>query len=117
MKKTVVTNVKIKDNDYDLLKIRIPEDPCINCINRYACCGCSKKKEVNAVIRSLKDAGIFEAQQKVQEVKELQLKLKEMEQTIATNKEYLTDNGFDLDRIFGDDGNIEVRRSGAFIVY
>lgn len=99
MKQTTVTT--IEDSDYELLKTWIPEDPCTKCRDSYACCGCPKKREADAAIKPLKEAGIFEVQQKVQEIKELQRKLKEMEQTIESDKNFIAGKGFDLDRIFG----------------
>ncbi len=52
------------------------------------------------MIKPLKQAGVFEVHQKVQEVKELQQKLKEIEKMIEADKNFIAGNGFDLDRIF-----------------
>lgn len=101
MRETIVTNYEIEEKDYKLLKTWVPEDPCAKCGNNYACCGCSKKRERNEIIEPLKQAGVFEVQQKVQEVKELQNKLKNIERKIEADKSFIASKGFDLDRIFG----------------
>jgi len=113
MKETIVTTFKIENNDYELLKTPVPEDPCIHCPNHYGCCGCPKSRERDEIIKPLKQAGVFEVQQKVQEVKELQQELKYIEKTIEANKSFIASKGFDLDRVFPNNSS-EAKPVSAF---
>lgn len=94
------TTFEIEDSDYELLKTKVPKDPCKHCPNSFGCCGYNEGKQRDEIIRPLKQAGIFEIQQKVQEIKELQQELKEIERTIAANRNFIASRGFDLNRIF-----------------
>lgn len=58
------TTFEIEDSDYELLKTQVPKDPCKHCSNSYACCGCPESRKREEIIRPLKQAGIFEIQQK-----------------------------------------------------
>ncbi len=94
------TTFEIEDSDYELLKTWVPKDPCINCPNSFSCCGCPESREREKIIKPLKQAGVFEVHQKVQEIKELQQELKKIEKTIAANRNFIASRGFDLNRIF-----------------
>lgn len=103
MKESTVTTFEVEESDYELLRRWVPEDPCKHCPNHIGCCGCPKSRERDEIIKPLKQAGVFEVHQKVQEVKELQQKLKEIEKMIETDKNFIAGRGFDLDKIFSND--------------
>lgn len=114
MRKETVTTFEVEESDYELLKTWIPEDPCKHCFSLGSCCGCPKARKRDEIIKPLKQAGVFEVYQKVQEVKELQWKLKEIERTIEANKTFIASNGFDLNRIFPDNSN-DAKPVNAFL--
>jgi len=95
-----ITKFEIEDSDYELVNRAVPENPCNKCNNRYGCCGCEKVREREEIIKPLKEAGVFEVQQKAQEVKKLKVQLKTIERIIEADKNFIASKGFELQKIF-----------------
>lgn len=68
MKTTVIQ--EFSKEDIELLKIRLPRDPCYLCKGGSACCGCPPKKEYLQKIQPYKDLNIYEIAKELRDVEE-----------------------------------------------
>ena len=96
----VVTTVQIDDEDYRLLDLVVPEDPCKQCVFR-GCTNCKKQEKYEAAIKPIKDAGLLEAKQHVDRICLDLQDLRELKHSIQRECAAVKDIGFDLDKIFG----------------
>lgn len=100
MKEKTVTIFEIEDGDYELLKTWHPADPCTTCFEGMGCVGCSQKRQWEKSIKPLKQVGVFDVWETIQELKSLYSKVKSIEKAIKENEDFITSRGFDLARIF-----------------
>lgn len=63
-------NIIFTDEDFELLKKELPNNPCCKCRDSLACCGCSSGDIYNKAIMPYKDNNILEIALKIKEYKQ-----------------------------------------------
>lgn len=81
------------ENDKNLLKVPLPDNPCNGCRMVADCCGCPSANAYREAIQPYKDANIFEIAQKLKRRNELHEKIfqynKELEELNALLPDFL----------------------------
>lgn len=85
MERTIIYD--FTQEDYDLLKKKIPDNPCTKCDSNYngSCCGCYKGREYSRITRPYKENNILDFAHDIKRyyetldtIKKQQQKLKEL---------------------------------------
>lgn len=56
----IIKNYKLSENDIELLKNILPDNPCCDCYIGSACCGCPEGGKYERQVKPYKEAGIYE---------------------------------------------------------
>lgn len=83
IKQTIITYT---EEDKKLLKRILPDNPCNECHDSYACCGCSESRKYEEHVQKYKDNGIYnialllkERNDKINIIQELTRRIEEIE--------------------------------------
>lgn len=83
---------QFSDEDIKMLKIPLPYDPCEYCgSNRSYCCGCQKEREYVHKITKYKELGIYDIARNIQEVRHIQVSIREYKNKIINLQTELDD--------------------------
>lgn len=76
--KTFVTT-EIEDNDHELLKSGLPDNPCTKCPDYIGCLGCPRGNEYRNRKKQFEDANILDVAKQLREYNEMVNTVKELE--------------------------------------
>ena len=96
MKKVEI--IEYTQEDYELLKKPLPNDPCSTCRAGYECCGCPEEREYASKVKPYKDAGIYEVAVLLNRRKININKMEELTKEIAKIDNDLFGEKFSLDK-------------------
>lgn len=102
--KMVNGNAEAEENDYSLLKEWLPKNPCEDCyIVPGAQCSCPKMSDWDEKIERFIEAGIFDVKRKFQDLEEILISLKDIQERVREDMDFIQKSGFDLDKLFAID--------------
>lgn len=65
--------IRFTEEDKEMLRKKLPDNPCLNCGMRFGCCGCVEAENYQEEIEPYKEAGIYDiacALQKIDTLKQ-----------------------------------------------
>ena len=75
---------QFSDEDIKMLKIPLPYNPCEYCGGKEYCCGCQKEREYVHKITKYKELGIYDIARNIQEVRHIQVSIRDFENKIRS---------------------------------
>ena len=75
---------QFSDEDIKMLKIPLPYNPCEYCGGKEYCCGCQKETEYVHKITKYKELGIYDIARNIQEVRHIQVSIRDLENKIRS---------------------------------
>lgn len=75
---------QFSDEDIKMLKIPLPYNPCEYCGGKEYCCGCQKEREYVHKITKYKELGIYDIARNIQEVRHIQVSIRDLENKIRS---------------------------------
>ena len=98
----------ITDEDYNMLRGYIPDNPCNSCGVGMGCCGCDKETNYRQIIKKYKDNNLFEPMICVKHIRDSIDKINKEQSIIMENYSKLASLGFKPDKLF-DNLNISTK--------
>ena len=75
---------QFSDEEIKMLKNPLPYNPCEYCGGKEYCCGCQKEREYVHKITKYKEFGIYDIARNIQEVRHIQVSIRDLENKIRS---------------------------------